>query len=332
MLELFLNKPGELVTRQVENPPAVKTDEVKIKLIYGGICGSDLHVYKGKLKHASYPLRVGHEVLGTITEAGSDVPYAKGTRVVLLPNTFCGQCDLCQNGKTNLCRNKKSLGINTDGGFIEELVIPSRYVLPIPDDLPDERAILIEPFAVVVHAFKKVRIQEEISVAVVGCGTEGLLSAALANYLGAKVTAIDINPTKLDLVRSLGGLRAVYPHEMQGEMFDVVIEASGAREAFEQGLKLVKPGGEMVLIGMAQEATIPVSQFVRNELTLYGSIIYQYPTDFMQTMEYLRDPRLNVDRIISHIVPFFQFNKAYELALTGEYGKILLNFKEGHSA
>jgi L-iditol 2-dehydrogenase len=327
MLELYLKEPEELVMRQVESCSSLKPDEVKIRLIYGGICGSDLHAFKGKFKHASYPVRAGHEVLGTIIESGADAEYPVGTRVVLLPNTFCGECDWCRKGKTNLCRHKQSLGINADGGFAEELVISSRYVMPVPDDLSDEKAVLTEPFAVVVHAFKKVRIQEGTSVAIVGCGTEGLLSAALALYLGADVTAIDINPSKLQLVRSLGELRAVLPHEVQGETFDVVIEAAGTRDAFEQGLQLVTPGGEMVLIGMAQEATIPVSQFVRSELTLYGSIIYRFPDDFAQSIEYLRDPRLRVDRIVSRILPFTQFREAYEWALTGQYGKILLDFK-----
>ncbi|GIM46890.1 hypothetical protein DNHGIG_24390 [Collibacillus ludicampi] len=190
---------------------------------------------------------------------------------------------------------------------------------------------MIEPFAVVVHAFKKVDIKQDTSVAIIGCGTEGLLSAAFAKYLGACVTAIDINASKLELVGRLGDVRAVMPHEIHGETFDVVIEAAGTRKSFEQGLQLVSPGGEMILIGMTQEATIPVSQFVRNELSLYGSIIYNYPTDFVQSIEYLRDPKLNAHQIISQIVPFSRFNEAYELALTGNYGKILLNFKEARN-
>jgi len=329
MWELYLNKPHDMELRKVERQPPLKDDEVKIRLIYGGICGSDLRVFKGSLKHASYPIRAGHEVLGRIVEIGKDVKYEIGTRVVLLPNTFCGECDLCSAGKTNICRHKKSLGINTDGGFTEELIVPSKYVLPIPDDVPDKKAVLIEPFAVIVHAFKKVNITKDRSVAIVGCGNEGMLAAALAHYLGAHVTALDINPAKLEMVRNLGDIRTAHPNDINGETFDIVIEAAGTKQSVEQGFQLVNPGGEMVLIGMTQEASFPVTHFVRNELTLYGSIIYRYPSDFLQSMEYLRDHRFHVDHVISGIVPFTRFQEAYALALSGDHGKILLDFKGG---
>jgi L-iditol 2-dehydrogenase len=331
MMELYLKEPCHLELRETGSLPPPRDGEVKIKLIYGGICGSDLRVFQGSINYASYPLRPGHELLGTIIEAGKDVPYKEGTRVVVFPNSFCGDCDLCLKGKTNICRHKKSIGLNTDGGFSEEFIISSKYVLPIPDDISDERAILIEPFAVIIHAFKKVEITKGTSVAIVGCGNEGMLAAALANHLGAQVTAIDIKPLKLDKVRSLGSnIRAVSPNEIEGETFDVVIEAAGTKQSIEQGIQLVSPGGAMVMIGITQQADLPVVHVVRNELTLYGSIIYSFPADFEQSMEYLRDEAFNVAPIISKIMPFTEFKEAYEIALSGDYGKIILNFKEGH--
>lgn len=314
--------------RQVESPPSPKDDEVKIRLIYGGICGSDLSVFKGKLPHAQYPVRPGHELLGTIMEAGKDAKYKIGTRVVVLPNTYCGECDQCKKGYTNICPHKKSLGVNVDGGFSQEFLISSKYVLPVPDDLPDERAVLTEPFAVVVHALKKVEIAKGTTVAITGCGNEGMLAAALALHLGAQVTAMDINPLKLDLVRSLGDIRAVFPEDVNNETFDVVIEVSGAKSSVERGVQLVRPGGDMILIGLAQEANFPVIHLVRNELTLHGSIIYQFPDDYLQALEYLKDPAFYVDPIVSKILPVAKYQYAYETALSGNYGKIILDFKE----
>jgi L-iditol 2-dehydrogenase len=328
VLELYLKNPNEMELRHVESLPSPKDDEVKIKLIYGGICGTDLRVFQGKIHYASYPLRPGHELLGTIMEAGEDAKYEIGTRVVVLPNTYCGQCDLCLKGRTNICREKKSLGVNMDGAFSEEFIISSKYVLPIPDDLPDEKAVLIEPFAVVVHAFKKVTITKDTSVAIVGCGNEGMLAAALALHLGAHVTAIDINETKLDLVRSLGNIRVIQPQEIKNETFDVVIEAAGVKSSVEQGIQLVSPGGAMVLIGLTPEANFPVIHVVRNELTLHGSIIYNFPSDFLETIEYLRNPEFYVAPIVSKIMPLTEYKQAFEIALSGNYGKIILNFKE----
>lgn len=326
MLELYLHRPKQLEIRNAGSTPELKDDEVKIKLIYGGICGSDLGVFTGKIKHASYPLRPGHELLGKIIETGKQVDYKAGTRVVIQPNSFCGQCDLCVKGKTNICRYKKSLGVNTNGGFSEEFIISSKYVLPVPDDLPDEKAILIEPFAVVVHALQKVNISNNSSVAIVGCGNEGMLAASLATYLGADVTAIDINPRKLDLVRQIGRIRAVTHQEIENETFDIVIEAAGTKQSVEQGVQLLNPGGSMVLIGITPEANLPVAQMVRNELTLHGSIIYHFPADYLQTIEYLQSEEFNVQPIISKILPFTEFHQAYESALSGNYGKIILDF------
>jgi len=305
-------------------------DEVRIRVIYGGICGSDVGVYLGKLKHATYPLRPGHELVGTVTHAGPAATVKVGTRVVILPNTFCGECSYCQNGDTNICVQKKSLGVNMDGGFSQEFLISSKFVLALPDDLPNEKAVLIEPFAVVVHAFKKVKITKGTSVCIVGCGNEGMLAAALAHHLGAQVTAVDINPHKLELVKQIGDIQAVLPEDMrlQSGQFDVVIEAGGTSSSVENGIQLVRPGGSMVVIGLAQEAIFPVAHVVRNELTLYGTIIYNFPSDYLQTIEYLRDPLFSVDAIVSSIMPFTSYQQAFENALSGKYGKVILSFNE----
>ena len=326
MLELFLQKPYEMDMREAGALCSPAGDEVKIRVSYGGICGSDLGVYQGKLQHAKYPLRPGHELVGTVIEAGRDAAFQVGTRVVVLPNTYCGECSYCRSGDTNICVEKKSLGVNMDGGFSEEFLISSRYVLAIPDDLPDEKAVLIEPFAVVVHAFKKVRISEDTAVCIVGCGNEGMLAAALAKHLGARVTAIDINPKKLELAKKVGADIAILPEDVQKQSFDVVIEAGGTRSSVEHSIQLVRPGGELVVIGLAQEALLPVAHMVRNELTLYGTIIYNFPSDYLQAIEYLRDPEFRAEAVISMITPFTSYQQAFENALSGEYGKIVLKF------
>ncbi|MEK3643536.1 zinc-dependent alcohol dehydrogenase [Aeribacillus sp. FSL M8-0235] len=330
MLGLYLNKPGDLEMKVLPSSSFLKEDEVKVKLIYGGICGSDIGAYKGKLPYVSYPIRPGHELLGTIIEAGKDTNYTVGTKVVIAPNSFCGECDLCVKGKTNICRHKQSLGVNTDGGFSEEFVISSKYVLPIPDGLSDERAVLIEPFAVIVHAFKKVAITTGTSVAVIGCGTEGMLAIALATYLGAQVTAIDISQEKLDKVKSFGDIRTAHPGDIRDETFEVVIEAAGVKQSVEQAMEIASPGGSVLLIGLTPEANFPVVRVVRNELTLYGSIIYHFPADFSQTLEYLKQDDFYVEPIISEIISFKEYKRAYEMAASGKYGKIILSFKEEH--
>jgi L-iditol 2-dehydrogenase len=329
MLGLYIKNPGELELKKLPSVTDIKEDDVKIKLIYGGICGSDIGVFKGKLGHAKYPLVPGHELVGEIIEVGEHVPFTVGTRVVVTPNTFCDECENCLNGRKNICMNKLSLGVNISGIFSEEITISSKYVLPIPESLPNKKAVLIEPFAVIVHAFQKVKISKDTSVCVIGCGTEGMLSIALAKYLGAQVTAVDINEKKLEKVRNgFAGVKIALPQEIQGEAFNIVIEAAGARASAEQALQIIKPGGTIVYIGLAPEATFPIMHIVRNEITIKGSIIYSFPEDFEKCVEYLMDEDFNIKPIVSNIFPLSHFERAYGDAISGQYGKILIDFRE----
>jgi L-iditol 2-dehydrogenase len=327
MLELFVNKPMDLEMKEVDPLEMPQDDEVKLKIKYGGICGSDISLLKGKFAHATFPIRPGHELVGTIVECGEKAQYKVGTRVVVLPNTYCGECEFCEKGRTNICVNKKSLGINMDGGFAEEYIISSKFVLPIPDEVTDERAVLIEPFAVVVSAFKKVKIKSGTSVAIVGSGNIGLLAATLAMNLGADVTAIDINPKKHDLSKKIGNFNVVYPDDVKDEKFEVVIEAVGTEETLLHATQLMKAGGSLVVIGIVPEAKIPMTQIVRNDQTIFGSIIYSFPEDYEKTIEYLKDPNLNISPILSKIVPCSDYKQAYEDAQSGNYAKVVLDFE-----
>jgi L-iditol 2-dehydrogenase len=327
MLELYLNNPSDLVLREAKALPPVAEDEVKLKIVYGGICGSDLKVYKGLISYAAYPLRPGHEVLGKIIEAGKNVPHKVGARVVVFPNTFCGTCEYCAQGKTNICTLKQPIGVSSDGVFAQEVIIESKYIVPVPDGIDDERAVLIEPFAVTVHALKKANIQKGDSVAIVGCGTEGLFSVALANKFGANITVIDINPTKLAIARRLGeNVRTVHPKDIKDELFDVVIEAAGVPASIEQSMNIVKPGGTIVAIGITCDpVNYPALKIVRSEVTIYGSIIYTLK-DFAEAIEYLKDSTFDLSPVLSKIVPYTEFHQAFEDALSGNFAKIALKF------
>ncbi|SDF46371.1 zinc-dependent alcohol dehydrogenase [Sporolituus thermophilus] len=325
-LELYLKRPNELELRTAEMASRLKDNEVKIKMIYGGICGSDLRVYQGAISYAQYPIRPGHEALGTIIEAGAAVPYDIGTRVVVFPNTFCGTCEFCLNEKTNICIKKKPLGVAIDGVFAQEVILDAKYVFPVPGNLPDERAILIEPFAVTIHALKKASILPGTTVAIVGCGTEGLLAVALALHLGAKVTAIDVNPVKLEIAKALGAVTALMPQAVNGELFDVVVEAAGVKAAIQQAMQIVKPGGTMIALGITGEpVNMSPIHIVRNEISILGTIIYTLK-DFADAIEYLSCPSLFVEPVISKVVPLADYQAAYAQALSGNYAKILLAF------
>jgi L-iditol 2-dehydrogenase len=329
MKELYLEKPGDLRMRESGPVPVPKDDEVKIKVIYGGICGSDLRVLRGTIPYATYPCRPGHEIMGTVVEAGEKSPYKVGTKVVSFPNTYCGQCEFCLQGRTNICKNKKSFGVTCDGLFAQEIVMDSEFVVPIPSDLADERAILVEPFAVNVHALQRTDIPKGKSVAVIGCGTEGLLATALLNHMGADLTVLDINPIKMEKAQSFNGnIKAMHPADVKGQLYDVVVEAAGVKASIEQAFQLVKPGGAMISLGITgEEISYPALRITRSEITVYGTIIYT-KKDFADAFALLQDPTFDVGPILSRIDPLTQYQEAFADALTGNFAKIVLDFRQ----
>lgn len=328
MIELYMEQPGQLMMRERAPEPAPGAGQVVIKVLYGGICGSDLRVYKGSVAYAKYPGRAGHEALGVVTAVGANTSFKLGQRVVTFPNTFCGECAFCRAGKTNLCKSKQSFGINSPGVFAGQITVDQRFLVAVPDGLSDKRAVLTEPFAVTVHALKKAGIQKGMSVAIVGCGTEGLLSTVYANYMGADITVIDVNPKKFPIAQKIGKVRTVGYAEVMDETFDVVIEAAGVKQSVEQAIQLVKPGGALVMVGITgDQVDFPVIHVVRNEITIYGSIIYT-KADFVETLELLADPSLPIEPIVSKIMPATEYQQAYADALTGDFAKIILDFQD----
>jgi len=329
MKELYLEKPGDLKMREGGPVPAPKGTEVKIKVIYGGICGSDLRVLRGTIPYATYPCRPGHEILGTVVEVGEKSRYKVGTKVASFPNTYCGTCEFCLQGRTNICEHKKAFGVTCDGLFAQEIVLDSEFVVPIPSALADERAILVEPFAVNVHALKRTRITKETSVAVVGCGTEGLLAIALLNHMGADITVLDINPLKTEKAKSFNeNIKAMHPKDVKGQVYDVVVEAAGVKASVEQAFQLVKPGGAMISLGISGDAiSYPALRITRSEITIYGTIIYT-KKDFADALALLQDPAFDVSPILSRIDPFAKYQEAFADALTGNFAKIVLDFRQ----
>lgn len=329
MLELLLEKPNDLKMRESASAPAPKDNEVKVRVIYGGICGSDLRVFKGTIPYASYPCRPGHEILGTVVGAGRKSPYPVGARVVSFPNTYCGECEFCLQGKTNICKTKKSFGVTADGLFAQEITIDSEFVVPVPPGLTDERAILIEPFAVNVHALNRTHIGKGMSVAVIGCGTEGLLAIALLSHRGADVTALDIISAKMEKAKGFGNhIKTLHPADVNGQAFDVVVEAAGVKASIEQAFQLVKPGGALISLGIiGEEVQYPALRITRSEITIYGTIIYT-KSDFEEALKLLQDPTFNVTPVLSKIVPFAGYREAFADALSGNFAKIVLDFRE----
>ena len=328
MRKLYVPEPGNIEIREYESSEIIGDGDIRIKVLVGGICGSDVSVYKGKIPYAEYHLVPGHEVIGKVIEAGINAEFKIGDKVASYPNTYCGQCENCQKGMTNICASKKSFGVTINGLFADEVIIDSEFVVKVPDDIDEKKAVLVEPLSVCVHAIDRADIKGKQKVAVMGCGTEGMLCIAILSYLGADITAIDINEDKLAIAKEFNdGIATFTPGQVDGHQFDVVIEAAGVKKAIEQAFEIVKAGGKMVTLGLTnEEICYPCFKVVRSEIAILGSIIYT-KDDFNTALKYLKDDDFNVEPIISEVLPVEEFRTAYAYALSGKKVKVLMDFK-----
>lgn len=299
---------------------------------YAGICGSDVSFFKGHRKPNAYPLLLGHEVVGYVTAVGENVKRIKtGQRVIVEPNYPCGVCVYCRAGRSNICLNKIILGMTISGCFAEQFVAPIEFVWPVPDIISDEDAATIEPLAVSLHALWQSGAQIGDTVAVIGCGTTGLLLIQSAIAQGIQVFAHDKLESKLDMAHKLGAHVDSNPDVSslwRDRGVTTVFECAGVSSTVELALNAVPRGGQVVLLGLSSShANFTPLKFVREEIRVSGSIIYNHPEDFARTIALVEKQVLSPGSIVSHKFPFEDISSALQFASTGEPGKVLLDLE-----
>jgi 2-desacetyl-2-hydroxyethyl bacteriochlorophyllide A dehydrogenase len=285
MKAAILHAPRDL---RVESraTPRPDTGEVLVRVAAAGLCGTDYSIWSGG-RSVSYPLVMGHELVGVVEAVGPDVTSpTPGQRVVVEPNYSCGRCPLCQEGNRNLCASRTAVGIDVDGGFAEFLRVPSRCCWPAPIGPGDDDLLVTEPLAVVVRAVARSAVRQGESAAVLGLGTLGLLAVQVLRARGARVLGVARTARRTVMARELGAAevhaRADGPLEPAARAFsgregmDLVVETAGTPEAVTDALSIVRPGGRVVLTGLPHEATpVVFRSVVWREITLLGSMIYQ---------------------------------------------------------
>ena len=205
MLQQVMTNPGEIIFREVP-VPEVKENQVLVKIMNIGVCGSDIHVYHGKHPFTKYPVTQGHEVSGEITELGKNVTeFHVGQKVTIEPQVYCGHCYPCRHGKYNLCEELKVMGFQTTGTASEYFAVDASKVTPIPEDMSYEEGAMIEPLAVAVHGVKQMGDVAGMNIAVLGAGPIGNLVAQTAKGMGAaKVMITDISDLRLAKAKECG--------------------------------------------------------------------------------------------------------------------------------
>jgi len=272
--------PGELKVER-RPAPAPGPDEVLLRVRRVGICGTDMHIYRGTQPYLSYPRVMGHELSGEVVAAPAGSGLATGDHVYVMPYLSCGTCPACAKGKPNCCMNIRVLGVHVDGGLCEYLAVPAGFARKVEDVGLDEAA-MVEFLAIGAHAVRRARVEPGQSVLVVGAGPIGIAATLFAKLAGGEVTVLDARADRLVFCRQhLGADRVIgltddTPRALadvtDGVFFDVVLDATGSAAAMQQGFSYVAHGGTYVLISVVSaDITFSDPEFHKREMSLLAS-------------------------------------------------------------
>jgi 2-desacetyl-2-hydroxyethyl bacteriochlorophyllide A dehydrogenase len=290
-------------------------DEVLIKVKATGICGSDVHGYLGLTGRRVPPMVMGHEFAGCISEIGRNVKGIKvGDRVTAQPVNFCGECEFCQKGLTNVCANKKFLGVmDVNGSMAEYVCVPAKLIYKLPDSMSYMQGAMIEPLAVAYRAVKQVQSLENKDVLIVGAGTIGLLVLQILKTKKArKIFISDLSDFRLDVAKKLGADVIINPSksnaydlisiETNGLGVDVAIEAVGISPTVLQAMSALKIGGICIWIGnSAKIINVNMQEVVTRELNISGTYIYTHK-EFGEVLDLLAEGNIDVEAVISKVI------------------------------
>lgn len=318
--------------------PKITDDQVLIKVRKMSICGTDVHIYKWDewaQKTIPVPMVVGHEFMGEIVELGRSVKNLKvGQRVCGEGHLICGHCPNCRKGKGHLCMNTIGVGVKSPGSFAEYLALPAFNVFPLPESVPDDIGAIFDPYGNAVHTALSFELTGE-DVLITGAGPIGIMGAAIARHAGARhVVITDRNEYRLELARKMGATCAVNVAntsltEVMKSLdihhgFTVGMEMSGSPQGFNTLLEKMRHGGHVALLGiLPPNTTIDWDLVIFKMLTLKGI----YGREIFSTwykMTNLLEGGLNLAPIITHHFPFSQFEKGFEVMLSGQSGKVIL--------
>lgn len=334
-------EPG-LVYIDVAVPP-VGRDDVLIRVLRTGLCGTDLHIESWDSwaqAHIPVPLVVGHEFVGRIVEAGPDVADLQvGDLVSGEGHLVCGRCRNCMAGRRVECARTKSVGVTAPGAFAEFIALPATNVWRHPPDIDLDVAAIFDPFGNAVHTALTFPVLGE-DVLITGAGPIGIMAAIVARHAGARhIVITDVGAYRLDLARAVGVTLAVDVRstsvaeamEQLGmrEGFDVGLEMSGQPSALRDMLAAMRHGGRIALLGLpTHEFGIDWARVVLNMLTIRG-IYGRQMFETWYEMSVLTQSGVDIAPVVTHRYDAADFQQAFDTARAGSCGKVLLNWADG---
>jgi len=325
MLQATMVEPGRIQFDEVPRPEA-GVDEVVIEVKACGICGSDVHVWKGEHPFTSYPIIQGHEFSGVVDSVGTNVDSINpGAKVTIEPSLVCGTCHPCRHGRYNICDNLKVMGFQADGCHRNFFAVPQQKVVPLPPEISFEPGAMVEPAAVGVHAVKRSGLKAGGRVLVLGAGPIGILTMQAAKGMGAsEVMITDVVNFRLETARRVGADYTVNVAEedlfdsIKGAFgrdgLDVVIECVGSEQALETAIQVARKGSRIVVVGVVGgRPRLSLGLLQDRELEMIGSLMYMRE-DFELAIDLIRTGRINPVQLITRRFEFEHLPEAYREA------------------
>jgi threonine 3-dehydrogenase len=345
-------EPG-LWLEEIEAPrPGI--NDVLIRVLRAGICGTDVHIYKWDdwaQRTIPVPMAIGHEFVGEIVEAGSNVAdFHPGDIVSGEGHVVCGRCRNCLAGRRHLCAHTLGVGVNRPGAFAEYIVLPMTNIWRHAHSIDLDIAAIFDPFGNAVHTALSFPVLGE-DVLITGAGPIGLMAAAVVRHAGARfVVVTDRNPFRLALAMKMGatvahdvthdantgsqdprpdarGLKGVQEQLGMTEGFDIGLEMSGSADAFRDMLDNMSHGSKIAMLGIPdREMSIDWRTVVFNMLTIKG--IYgreMYETWYKMTV--MLQSGLNIQPVITHRFHYTEFERGFAAMLSGDAAKVILSFQ-----
>jgi L-iditol 2-dehydrogenase len=330
MLAGQLIQPGRMQAVTLDDPPPpLPPGMALVRVGKAGVCGSDIHMFRhGRIGElvGRLPMTIGHEAMGTVQALADDRDGALlGRRVAIEPTLSCGRCEFCLRGDPNLCTDYQFVGLPPHPGVMQQLLVhPARLLEPLPDEMTDEQAVLLEPLAIALWATDLSKVRPGQSAAVLGTGVLGGLTLMLLAHIGCDpIVCSDLLANRLALAGELGATIVVdagrddaveaVRQATAGRGVDIVFECCGADQTNEQMVHAAAPGGRCVVIGINDNDRLAFSHGIARRKGLTVSLVRRSRLTLRRAIDLVVRGRLPVERLVTHCLPLAEVQSAFEM-------------------
>jgi 2-desacetyl-2-hydroxyethyl bacteriochlorophyllide A dehydrogenase len=320
-----LEEPGRFTHSDSARPGAPGPGEVLVRVLMVGICGTDLHAFEGTQPFFTYPRVLGHELAVEVIEPGDGVDeFKRGDRCAVNPYMTCGECSACKRGRSNCCAKMRVIGVHTDGGMCESIVLPAKQLYKC-EKLPNVQIPMVETLGVGIHAVGRAQAQKGERAIVVGAGPIGLSVIEFLRIAGAEIGVVEKMPQRLEFAARHHSLTRYYPsHEeaRQEEPSMLVFDCTGDRGSMEQSIQLLQQGGKLIFVGLINDhVSLFDPDLHRREATILASR-NSNPDEHHRTLDLMESGQIDISAWPTECAPRSIMHERFPAWLNKEAGVV----------